>query len=1010
MAEFIIQTRITPPKLSSVVHRHRLFSLLDSNVDKSLILVSSPAGYGKTTLVRDYLEEKNLKFSWLNCAVDMDNFFTFMSYLVYSIQKLDSNFGKNTLQIIESLKLKERKGNIKEDCVLLTGTMVNEFSEIFKNDITIVIDDLHNIDSDKNKEWLKEIFSFLFENIPDNIHVIIISREIQLFSIAKLAAKRKMYEILLGTLSFTEDEVRELLNEIYSISSRPEYLTYLMKNFNGWITGLHLVLQAFGEKFINFAISEDKLPEDIFNFFAEEIFTRLDNDIQNFLLNTALFDSFNPEICDSILNINNSKNLIELLITKNIFIQQFYSSVNVQSGTLYYDNYIYLSLFHSFLLAKVNRIKTSEEIELMYRKISSYFQEKADNSASISYSLRGKDFKNAIKKILSIEKQLFEEGNYETLWKWLCIIPEDIMVSNPHLSFIKGKTVRSLKGDLEESLLYINNAISKFDTDSDSDSLIECKIYGAHILYLLGSRDESFNMLLALLNSDTNPENKSSLYLAIGRVYFSNGQHEEAVKYLNKSLEIAEKEKFKKIQNNIFRIMASIYVIEGEFIKSLFYFEQITDEFMDVYSKGSVLSNMIFLNSYMGNYEKAKEYMDISYKMHETFPQKHVELGNYYTEAKFRNIAGDYERSLPLLEKAISLANRTNRKYYLSYCYELLLENYYYLNKTDAARQILETYIAHSGNTGDDDTYKTFDAILRKKSETGKNIEKALMDSLEFRFSKKLRSETAQSNFHLADYYFKTGEKDKAAEFLFKSLQTASEYEYISMFENKIFDFRDLLELAMTNITYNIFLKDIVQRVIRKSQFTWLSDDCRNRLALKIENFYDINMISFGDNEFKIQGEIVSENKWKRKVSKLILAYLILNPGIKINKDKITDIFFSELPMEKAEPLLHNAITNIRNVLKSSGSNKQYLIYEGSVLRLDTDYFYKSDAGEFKRYYGLISSGKVDNELKKKYISNAINLYKGELLPGCDYPWCKEMREDFANKYNELFTLLKTYH
>src|SRR5438046_6065953 len=98
----------------------------------------------------------------------------------------------------------------------------------------------------------------------------------------------------------------------------------------------------------------------------------------------------------------------------------------------------------------------------------------------------------------------------------------------------------------------------------------------------------------------------------------------------------------------------------------------------------------------MGNYAKAKEYIDESYSLFRKFPEKHLELGIYYTDAKFRNICGDWEESSRLLEKAIALANETNRKYYLSYCYSLLVENSYYLNRTHAAFEHLEAGRAYA--------------------------------------------------------------------------------------------------------------------------------------------------------------------------------------------------------------------------------------------------------------------------------------------------------------------------
>src|SRR5205085_6373333 len=180
-------------------------------------------------------------YSWLNVSSDMDNLFTFFSYLSYSLQKIQKDFGRNTLQIIESVRLKEPPGNIPEDCETILGTLINEFCANFKNETVIVIDDLHNIDFEKNEEWIKESFRFLFENIPDNLHIVIISREYPVFSMARLSAKRKMYEMRTEELGFSENEAAELLEKIYAYKYNSESLAFLTENFGGWITGIHLI-------------------------------------------------------------------------------------------------------------------------------------------------------------------------------------------------------------------------------------------------------------------------------------------------------------------------------------------------------------------------------------------------------------------------------------------------------------------------------------------------------------------------------------------------------------------------------------------------------------------------------------------------------------------------------------------------------------------------------------------------------------------------------------------------
>ena len=143
--------------------------------------------------------------------------------------------------------------------------------------------------------------------------------------------------------------------------------------------------------------------------------------------------------------------------------------------------------------------------------------------------------------------------------------------------------------------------------------------------------------------------------------------------------------------------------------------------------------------------------------------------------------------------------------------------------------------------------YKFYNLILNNR--TDKQAEKILLDSLKYYISNNLLSETVQMNFHLADYYLKTNDKKKSLIHLEKSLGTASENEYISIFENKVFGFRNLLETAFSENIYKDFLYKIINNVLARDQTAWLSDECRKRLSLQIENFYDVQMASFGSLE-----------------------------------------------------------------------------------------------------------------------------------------------------------------
>jgi two-component SAPR family response regulator len=288
--------------------------------------------------------------------------------------------------------------------------------------------------------------------------------------------------------------------------------------------------------------------------------------------------------------------------------------------------------------------------------------------------------------------------------------------------------------------------------------------------------------------------------------------------------------------------------------------------------------------------------------------------------------------------------------------------------------------------------------------------------------------------FHIADFYFKKNSFDSALNYISQSLNISAEKQYISFLEQNFIEYRYLFDLALSNKIQPNFIRGIQESLFEKTGYYWLSGQCKKRLTLEIEKPYDIKLKTFGGLELFVRGEAVTDDKWIRKKSKLMLVYLLLNQGIKFTKDKMMDLFFQELSVESAENIFHQSITNIRNVLKpavpelsktdspkkgkkqSAVGNKKtkpeqgfepiFVIYEDKILRLNLDFFYKTDAAEFNALYSKAKSAGSTTDIKQHSAKMAIELYRGEFLAGYYESWIEELRESFLNKYIDLCNIL----
>ncbi len=1050
MTEIIIQTRIKPKKnVEKIISRNSLTKLINDNVNKNLILICGPAGYGKTTLVQDFLFSYKKTAAWFHLSEDISNFYLFITYIVYSLKTIENDFGKNVLDIIKSMK-ESLLISKDQDTVISTvvGTLVNDFVQYFDGETILVLDDFHKIE---NFDWIKLTFKNLWESIPENLHIIITTRQKPGINLSTLRSKRKLLEIGINDLYISNEEIKKVIDEIYSINLQQNDISFLEKKLRGWITGIHLIIQAYGDKFNKARYDSGELPENIFQFFANDIFINLDDDTRNFLLQTALLENFTPELCDWLLERTESIKIIDRLIEKNIFIE---TQTDITRFDKSYPAQIfnYHSLFRQYLLTKLKELKTEKEINHTVSRLSEYYKNKQDLIQATNYSLLSKNYPEAIELIINVYKELFEKGSFEILWNWLSVIPEDIVNQNYHLLFFAGTLQLYYKGNTEKAHKYFTDGLNNSNAIKDVQFMIDCRIQKAETLRLLGKPNEAIECLQNISEIKTSTENIVRINYAVAMAYYRLGaeKYNEIIRLLNESIELCTNENLKQLQIDLYDLLGKVYHQRGEFTKSLFYYEIIVKTQNNIYKKFDTLTNIILLHSWSGNYLKAKQYLDETEILNKTynallFNRKYIRIMClFYFEC------GDYENAILNFENLIEIETRSNIKFHIYWYYQFIGECYYYLNKIDKSNQYYELALKF---IDEKDEYQKLEnelhkTILYKKTSNSTYVEKVLLKALKYFDDRSLIYSKAQIEFHLADYYYKSNNPELSLQFLRSSLKISSEKQYLSYLGQSFFELRYLFDFAQTNKLYEEFIISIMGVVFEKMQYNWLSEDCKKRLLKETPKLYDIGIKTFGGGEISLRGEPIPESKWIRKKSKQILIYLLLNPTMKFTKETIMDIFFQDVSTGSAENLFHQVITNIRSaltveyninsinkvkekkskIIKKEDSkpfdikqdsiktniSPEFIVYENKILKINPHFNYYNDALIFNRLFNVFKSSESSYDTKIDTAKQAIELYSGEFLAGYYETWCEELRENYISKMidllENLIKMLKQKH
>lgn len=990
MTEILIQSKITTPRLNDkIVHRERLTSLLNDNINKSLLIICAPAGFGKTTLVLDFLSSSKCNYTWFSVPhKGIDDPSTFFEYIIGAIKKLDEKFGNTTLDVMKMYTQNPKMS--KELVYACTASLVNEFSEYFKLDVMLVIDDLLYITSEKSQIWLKEFFDELLDNIPSNLHLILSTRIIPDITLTQLKAKRNVLIIDENYLSFREEETIALLDKVYKYKYKIKDIKLLDKNIKGWITGLHLVLQAYGEDFVTVNYSLDISFENIYDFFAEEIFNNLSSELQEFMMVTSLMELFDEELGNSVLGITNCKELTNELIHKNLFMHQIHQTHKDKKT----NSYGYHALFREFLSRKLKESRIEKKINDLKEKIGDCYQKTGDNISAINYFMEVKNYSKSIPLIVKVFKKIYNEGKYDILWNWLNAIPGDIIEKNENLLFEIALLYTYTRVDYDKALYYLYKAQKMYHYNNNEEGAVLCFHSITFILKSTSKFEKAKEEFEETIKKILSPSNIIIILRSIFSVYCELGEFTTAIELLEKALDLCDTHNLDK--HFIYSSLGIVYFYKGDYEKAIFYNKKGYKSEKDFFNK--ITSNCNIATSYcaLNDFENAIKYYKKAIKLLHGVYLIEREVFVYSQYALLLQNIGDYDESTKTLEYIYPKAENINALNTLRYIADYLFANNYLTgNQINCLKYLnCERAIANSLNN-----INYNHLIIEREAEYEmkycQNIDVEEKLNKIYNYYKSINSRRQFTIMKmLSSYNLLKHNKGNAIKYLERFLK---EYTF---FAEDLNISRELIDFALSNPELSQY-KDKVHHAFTeyfdRLNIKGTSDEYKAKMKVEVYKLFDINMKSFGTLEFIFRGEPVPESKWKRKKGKLILAYMMLDPKDKYSRDKIIDIFFSGTNVEKIEEIFKHEIFAIRSTFKLQYLN--ILMYEDKMLYLNPDCYFKSDTVEFNKYYKLIKSSTASNKEKKHACINAIELYKGDFMENIYESWCEDLRDEFRDKF-----------
>ena len=415
-ADPILATKLyIPAPPSKVVVRARLIEQLTTGAStgRKLTLVSAPAGFGKTTLVSEWIARFDGQVAWLSLDKSDSNPARFLTYLVAALQSVVPKIGEGVLSILQASQPMQIEP-------LLTA-LLNEF--ITASNMTIlVLDDYHMIDA---KE-IDDALNFFIEHLPPQLHVVITTREDPALPLARLRARGQLTELRVADLRFSPSEAAEFLNQVMGLDLTADEVATLETRTEGWIAGLQLTaLSMKGQEdipgFIQTFAGDHRY---IVDYLIEEVLQRQSEIVRDFLLQTSILDHLNSSLCDVVTAQLGSKSKLEQLERGNLFL------IPLDDRREWYR--------YHHLFADVLRMHLITEqpdlIPALHHRASEWYEQNNLTADAIRHALVGRDFEraaNLIERTLPFMRQSRQEP---TLLGWLKALPDELFQNHPVLN------------------------------------------------------------------------------------------------------------------------------------------------------------------------------------------------------------------------------------------------------------------------------------------------------------------------------------------------------------------------------------------------------------------------------------------------------------------------------------------------------------------------------------------------------------------------------------------------
>lgn len=992
----IISTKIlTPRRRDDILLRQRLLDLLFELMDMRLVIVASPAGYGKTSLMVDFVNENKIPTCWLSLDTFDQDVQRFAVHLVAAVKSRFPNFGRTSMAAVQNLDLEQT--NVDS----LASLIANDIYENVKEHFAIILDDYHLIEENRT---VTALINQLIQRVDENCHFIIASRTLlNLPDMTLLVARSMVGGLSYEELAFQPEEIQDLWLKNFHLSMSANEAAELASETEGWITGLLLSRQVQAGKMPERMRGAKVAGVGLYEYLVEQVLERQPLQVQQFLLRTSLLEEFDADLCREVLGAalgeeQNWEELVGAVLRANLFIQPI--------G----DEHIYLRyhhLFCDFLQSRMQRLHPNET-SCIHISLAETWARRGHWERSYRVFKRVNRSEEIARLIERAGPDLIARGRVTILSEWLDDLPEGYF-QRPTLESLRG-AVYVVRGRTDDGLALLEHAIQAFEEAGDRDNLALTLNRRATAHKLLGRYHRSIDDLNRVLEITKDlPEGKlvrADAMAGLGSAYYHEGNLVSARKWMasaNQAFEqLNDGESVAKTSMQIGVVTRALGLYnesENAYTKALEYYRSSGN----LIWQANVLNNLGVLQHLRGNYESAASSFEKAIL--------YASIGGYARlEAYALTSIGDLYRDLNATDEAQEayhqarpIALRVNDRFLI-----------FYLDLVEASLSRILGHLKHAERLVD----VAWQAANKSRSEFQMNLcslERACIAIQERNFLKAIpelegslayfekeghRAESLQAHFYLAAARRALADRQAAVahmEQVFSASVSDAAKNCVAVTGRYLrFDLESMcidpeFERPATSILRLVdqFERQIpaLRRLLRRqSQTIPLGPP---KLAIH----------TLGRVQVKVNDHVVTNAEWVTMSARDLFLLIAAQPD-GISKAEVGNILWPDSSPAELRMRFKNTIYRLRRAV-----GKEAILFDEDIYRFNHDLDYEEDSESFRREIELAEKA-PDPERKAYHYKAAYRLYGGSFLPDLDEDWVYLIREQLQRQYIDMLLKL----